>query len=214
MRKVEEVYVEEVMKIGIDIDGVLNYRQEFVMACGAKFCVETGKGALVNPKSHHLSEMYGWDKATRDEFWYQYGKYQMIEWSAVIYAAEVIRKLREAGNEIWIVTGRNNGDNRVEGMPEGASWEDMTKAWLKENGIVYDKIAFDLGRPAPNDKGTFCRENGIDVMIEDLPEYLETFDEKTKVFVYNQPYNQDIQPVNGARVYSWYDIYGKLKEMM
>lgn len=202
------------MKIGIDIDGVLNRRQEFVMACGTKFCVETGKGSIVRPKSHHLSEIYGWDKSVRDEFWRRYGRYQMIEWPAVIYAAEVVRKLREEGNEIWIITGRNNDDTRVDGMPDGASWEDVTKAWLAENGIIYDGIAFDLGRPAPNDKGTFCREHGIDVMIEDLPEYLATFDETTKVFVYDQPYNQDVQPLNGARVYSWYDVYGKLKEVM
>ncbi len=201
------------MRIGVDIDGVLNYREEILLAYGTKFCAETGKGSLVEPLAHHLSEMFGWDRVTRDEFWYEYGRYQMIECPAVQFAAEVIRKLREEGHEIWIVTGRNNRDMWIKGMPEGESWEEVTKDWLARNKIEYNEIAFDLGRPAPDDKGTFCRKNGITVMIEDLPEYLDTFDETTKVLIYNQPYNREVEPVNGVRVYSWYDIYVKLKEV-
>lgn len=201
------------MRIGVDIDGVLNYRTEILREQGTKFCVESGKGSLVAPERHHLREMFGWDQATRDEFWCRYGKYQMILVPAQTYAAEVLEKLRGEGHEIWIITGRNNQDQRVEGMSEGATWEEVTKDWLARNQIIYDGIAFDLGRPTPHDKATFCLERGIDVMIEDLPEYLMNFDERTKVLIYDQPYNQDVRLENSERVYTWYDVYSKIKKM-
>ncbi len=132
---------------------------------------------------------------------------------AVIGAAEVLQKLSKEGNEIWIITGRNNGDQRIDGMMEDETWEEVTKKWLAKNEIFYDEIAFDLWRPAPADKGTFCRENGVDLMIEDLPEYLMGFDETTKVFIYDHMYNRGVKLPNAKRVYNWYDIYNKIKEM-
>ncbi len=200
------------MRIGVDIDGVLNYRQEFVIECGTKFCVETREGRLTNLGEHHLSKIYEWDRETRDEFWQKYGIEQMYRWPAQTYAAEVIRKLKAEGHEIWIITGRNNHDPLVPEMPR-PTWEETTKLWLEENGILYDEIAFDLGRPAPNDKGTFCAENGVEVMIDDLPEYLLGMEGKTRVMIFDQPYNRDLVIAGAERVYSWYDIYGKIQEV-
>lgn len=200
------------MRIGVDIDGVLNYRQEFVIECGTKFCVETREGRLTNLGEYHLSKIYEWDRETRDEFWQKYGIEQMYRWPAQTYAAEVIRKLKEEGHEIWIITGRNNHDPLVPEMPR-PTWEETTKLWLEENGILYDEIAFDLGRPALNDKGTFCAENGVEVMIDDLPEYLLGMEGKTRVMIFDQPYNRDLAIVGAERVYSWYDIYSKIQEV-
>lgn len=200
------------MRIGVDIDGVLNYRQEFVIDCGTKFCAETGKGRLTDLSAHSLDKVYDWDRATRDEFWRKYEIEQMYKWPARMYAAEVIRKLKEDGHEIWIITGRNNGDLAAEGMPR-PTWEETTKLWLEENGILYDEIAFDLGRPAPNDKGTFCAENQIEVMIDDLPEYLLGMVGKTQVMIFDQPYNRDLVIDGAERVYSWYDIYEKIQAL-
>lgn len=199
------------MRIGVDIDGVLNYRQEFVLSCGTKFCVEQGLPALKDPNSHSIREIFGISQAQRDEFWRKYARYQMWEWPAQNYAAEVIKRLRDEGHEIFIVTGRNNNDPRVEGMPEGETWETVTVDWLKRNNIIYDQIEFDRGRPAPHDKGTYCQEQGIEVMIEDLPAYLETLVGKTQIFVFDQPYNRGMELAGMQRVYSWYDIYQKIE---
>lgn len=201
------------MRIGVDIDGVLNYRQEFVVAYGTKFCVEKGLSYKLNLAEHSIKRMFGLTQAERDEFWLQYAKNQMWIWPAQCFAAEVIHKLRAEGHEIFIITGRNNRDPRIEEMPETWTWEDVTKDWLARNGVEYDGIAFDLGRPVPNDKGTYCAEHKIDVMIEDLPEYLETLAGKTKILVYDQPYNQQMDLPQAQRVYSWYDAYAKIKQL-
>lgn len=47
----------------------------------------------------------------------KYGIEQMYRWPAQTYAAEVIRKLKAEGHEIWIITGRNNHDPLVPEMP-------------------------------------------------------------------------------------------------
>ncbi len=201
------------MRIGVDIDGVLNYRQEFMRAYGAKFCFEKGLLGLMDITEHSVRKMFGVTQEERDEFWWRYGKYQMWVWPAQQFAAEVIRKLRAEGHEIFIVTGRNNEDMSVDGMPKGWTWEDVTRDWLKRNGIEYDEIEFHRGRPAPNDKGTYCAEQGIEVMVEDLPEYLETLVGKTRVFVFDQPYNREVKLPEMERVYGWYDVYSKIRRM-
>ncbi len=200
------------MKIGVDIDGVLNYRQEFMLECGTHYCLESGKGSLINPTGAHLSTMFGWDRATVHDFWNKYGILQMYEWPAQRFAAEVIRQLQQDGHEIWIITGRNRRDALIEGMPDN-DWEEVTKLWLHKNRIPYDNIAFDLGRPAPYDKGTFCTQHNIPIMIEDSPDYLLDLAGKTHIFIFDCLYNHQVHLDNSTRVYSWYDIYQKIKTM-
>lgn len=201
------------MRIGVDIDGVLNYRQEFVLAYGAKYCAEKNLLGIRDVTSHNIGGMLGLTQEERDEFWWKYGKYQMWVWPARCFAAEVIQKLRAEGHEIFIVTGRSNSDLAVDGMPAGWTWEDVTKEWLAQNDILYDHIGFGWQGIAPNDKGTYCVEQNIDVMIDDLPEYLETLVGKTGIFVFDQPYNQEVKLPGMQRVYSWYDIYRKIKAL-
>jgi hypothetical protein len=50
-------------------------------------------------------------------------------------------------------------------------------------------------------------------MIDDLPEYLLGMEGKTRVMIFDQPYNRDLVIAGAERVYSWYDIYGKIQEV-
>ena len=196
------------MRIGVDIDGVLNRRQEFILEYGSKYCLETGRGHLQDPNALHFGDMYGWTKPERDDFWDHYGWLQMYVLPAQLCASDVIKKLKADGHEIWIVTGRNNGDRRVLEMPEHETWDVVTRRWLQNNEIYFDEFGFNH-----QNKGQFCRDNQIDVMIEDDPGYLETFDEQTKVFIFNQPYNRNATTPNCERVFGWYDIYNKIREL-
>ena len=146
------------MKIGIDIDGVLNSQYNFCIDYGTKFCNEIGK-----------------------------------------------YKLENEGNKIYIITARRNGD---EWFPDDLknNVEKITKKWLKENKIYYDEIAFDV-----KDKGKYCKDHNINFMIEDDPINLRKLLYNTNIFVFDYPYNRNKEFSNLTRVYSWYDIYYKIK---
>ena len=84
--------------------------------------------------------------------------------------------------------------------------EGITIKWLKENKIYYDKIVFDV-----KDKGKYCKENHINIMIEDDPINLRKLIDNTNVIIYDYPYNRIDEFNNVTRAYSWYDIYYKIK---
>lgn len=200
------------MRIGVDIDGVLNYDHQFHIECGTKYCAETGQGSLQDPCAHGLCQMFGWSQEVKNDFWDKYGKYQMCIWPAITSAAEVIQQLRADGHEVWIITGRNDRDRPIQGML-APTWEETTKLWLQQNQIGYDEIHFDHQDLPGTSKGDFCAAHDVDIMIDDLPIYLSTITERTTPFLFYAPYNQDFTMPRMQRVYSWYDIYSKIKSM-
>ena len=78
----------------------------------------------------------------------------------------------------------------------------IVKNWLKQNDIHYDKIIF-----APEDKLEICKENEIDIMIEDKVENINNISKEIPVVCFNASYNKSCTSDNIYRVYSWYDVY-------
>lgn len=195
------------MRIGIDIDGVLNSQYDFCIDYGTKFCNELGKYKLENVDVIDTTDMYLWGEDVAHQFWDKYRKDLVVTLPAKKYSSEVIEKLKKEGNKIYIVTARKNND---EWFPTSlkSNIEDITKKWLEENNIYYDKIVFGV-----KDKGEYCKNNLIDVMIEDDPFNLRKLIGNTNVFIFDYPYNRNIEFNNLTRVYSWYDIYYKIKNM-
>lgn len=129
------------MKIGIDIDGVLNSQYNFCIDYGTKFCNEIGKYKLENVHAIDTTDMFLWGDEVAHKFWNKYRKDLVITLPAKKYASEVIEKLKSEGNKIYIITARRNGD---EWFPDDLKndVEKITKNWLKENKIYYDEIVF------------------------------------------------------------------------
>ena len=71
-------------------------------------------------------------------------------------AAKVIHKLREEGNKIILITAR--GEKNFSGTAA-----ENEKA-LRKAGIEYDKIIYDSA-----DKVDACRENGVEIFVDDSP---------------------------------------------
>lgn len=193
------------MKIGIDIDGVLNSQYNFCIDYGTKFCNEIGKYKLENVNAIDTTDMFLWGDEVAHKFWNKYRKDLVITLPAKKYASEVIEKLKSEGNKIYIITARRNGD---EWFPDDLknNVEKITKNWLKENKIYYDEIAFNV-----KDKGKYCKDHNINIMIEDDPINLRKLLYNTNIFVFDYPYNRNKEFSNLTRVYSWYDIYYKIK---
>lgn len=194
------------MKIGVDIDGVLNCQHDFCITYGTKFCYEIGKYKLANVYAMNTTDMFMWPEDVAHAFWDKYRKDFVITLPCRTHASEVLEKLRKEGHEIYIITARKNGD---QWFPTNLRDDvlKITERWLKENHIYYDGIVFGV-----KNKGEYCKTNHIDIMIEDDPIYLRQFI-STPVIVFDCPYNRGDEFAFLPRAYSWYDIYSKLGKM-
>ena len=62
------------MKIGIDIDGVLNSQYNFCIDYGTKFCDELGEYKLENLNVIDTTDMFQWGEDVAHQFWDKYRK--------------------------------------------------------------------------------------------------------------------------------------------
>lgn len=193
--------MEENMRIGIDIDGVLTDLARFVSDYGIKFCHENNIEYKIKDDSYYESEALGISLENAEKFWNKYLPYYATEYEPRKFASEVIKKLKE-NNEIYIITARNE-----EGLPKEVygKMQEFVKEWLEKNHIEYDKLIFTVGSKLP-----YCLENNIDIMVEDSPRNLTEISTKIPVLCFDNPYNKNVEGENITRVYSWYDILHKI----
>lgn len=191
------------MRIGIDIDGVLTDMERWQLDYGSKYYYEKYNKKIANPKGYDTSEVFDVSIEAENKWWFDEIREYMKE-PARKFAGEVINKLKDEGNEIYIITARSSDltytDITTEEMQEGV------RTWLKDNGIIYDNLIF-----SPEDKLEICLENKIDLMIEDRPANINQISTKIPVICYNAGYNENCIGENITRCYSWYDIYDKCK---
>lgn len=186
------------MRIGIDIDGVLTDIEQWQLDCGGKFFSKLNK-SVVNKDCYEITEIFNVSDELDSQFWNEYLYEYVTKEPSRKYASEVIKKLKDSGNEIYIVTARYLTDRNTE---DGQRMRKIVIDWLEQQNIIYDKIVF-----APEDKLQICLENNIDVMIEDKAANIEKISTKLPVICFHAGYNKQCKNDNIYRVYTWYDIY-------
>ena len=88
------------MKIGFDVDGVLTDLENYQLKYGKKYF---GEDKLVNEDEIDIKEMFNCTKQEREKFWIKYiWKYCFMPFEEDMGA--LIRKLKEEGDEIYIIT--------------------------------------------------------------------------------------------------------------
>ena len=152
------------MKIGIDIDGVLTDIEQWQLDYGSKFYYEKYGLEIKNYKGYETNEIFDVDIKLDDEFWSNYFRDYSINVEARKFANEVIDKLKKDGNEIYIVTARGSFLSHSAEVMSIEENRNIVLNWLKKNDIYYDNIIF-----SPEDKLDICKQNKIDLMIEDRP---------------------------------------------
>ena len=170
------------MKIGIDIDGVLTDISRFYLDYGAKFAFENNISTPLKPDEYTLQE------EIHKKFWEEYDEFYTKEKYTREFASEIIEKLKQK-HEIHIITARN------------LVQEEWTRKWLEKNKIYYDNLAF------TNKKLEYCKDNNIDLMIEDSTNHILSISQIIPVICFDTSYNKDCEGDNIIRCYSWYDIY-------
>lgn len=192
------------MNIGIDIDGVLTNDDEYILSCTSKYCYENNMKGFIEPYKYEYRKL-DWNEQIIDDYRSKYFDEYVDNEPVRKFASEVIKKLREDGHKVFIITGRyKSHDDTI----DGENMRERIKNWLRKNEIAYDKLIF-----AKVPKIKELKENKIDLMIEDSPTTIPVIKDIVKVFCFDTRYNQELNFDNMTRVFSWYDIYMKINEM-
>ena len=196
------------MRIGIDIDGVLTDIEQFVIDYISKYCVENKIKYNIGDYDYNYSKTFNITDEQEENFWNEYLEYYAVNEKARPFASEFIEKLKNDGNEIYIITARwltNRGDELGDNMRA------LVKKWLSENRIEYDKLIFSK---AENErKSQEIIENKIDLMIEDNPNNIKELSQIVPVICYVTEYNKNCVEDKITKCYSWYDIYRSIKQI-
>lgn len=143
------------MKIAVDLDDTLSTVDRVTRASGY---IER-KGLpfkLKDPDAHALTEVFDWKLDDVLEFVREGGVTIFTDAEVKRGARETLEALRAAGHEIVVLTARTKewftGPERV------------TRDWLEKRRVPYDEIVTDVDFP---DKGKYCAEHGIAVLIDD-----------------------------------------------
>lgn len=194
------------MRIGIDIDGVLEDVEQFQIEYGSKYFYEKYQKIIVNPNGYNIKNIFDVKQELDDEFWREHIREYAVKEKAREFASEVIEKLKQDDNEIYIITARTSDLTWIDLSEK--EMEHIVKVWLNKNNIYYDKIIF-----SPEDKLDVCLENDIDLMIEDKVENISKISTKIPVICFDAKYNKECKGTNITRGYSWYDIYAKIQDL-
>ena len=197
------------MKIGIDIDdttvemltSMVKYADIYdTQILGRKGT--NGKLGLIKNR-YYLGALYGWDKDTKFKFFEMYYKNVLEESIPMPKASQIINKLKEDGHEIYFITARLTEIKNCE-------TEKITLQTLKNNNIPYDKVIFNAF-----DKLKFCKENDIEIFIEDSYETCKELEENNiKTYLMTTKMNQNIDAEEIERVKEWNEIYLKIQEYL
>ncbi len=196
------------MRIGIDIDGVLTDIEQWQLDYGSKFYFEKYGKEIQNNEGYETTEIFKVDSKLDDEFWTEYFKDYSINVDVRKLASEVIKKLKQDGNEIYIITARGSFLSHSANVMLFEENKNIVLEWLRKNEIEYDKIIF-----SPEDKLSICLENNIDVMIEDKVDNINKISTRIPVICFHAGYNKNCKGNNIFRCYSWYDIYSKISSI-
>jgi len=193
------------MNIGIDIDGVLTDLERATIDFGTKMCIEKNWTITMDLSKYLEVEAFGWTSEQADKFWNKYLVEYVTQSPARRFAKEIISKLREEGNNIYIITARDES-----GMPPEyyGKMQQLTREWLERYEIEYDKLIF----AKDSEKLEKCLENNVDIMIEDSPRNIRNISSKVKVIKFDCQYNKYVIGSNIINAYSWYHIYRIIKE--
>ncbi len=193
------------MIIGVDIDDTLTDIRDEVGAAALKYAQSLNKDIdetkVVWDKNNNGSSFKERYNFNYDELLYFFGNIQ----ENIIKKAkpredvvDVIKKLREDGHKIYIITAR---DSEFHNNPY-----ELSKTWLNKNNIEYDKLIVDA-----RDKAKICREQNIEIFIDDKLSNCLQISNENIVTIRITNYTEQHQNIVNKK--NWKEIYEYIKQL-
>lgn len=189
------------MRIGGDVDNTITNTMPILKAYCKIYNDEVIKRNLtMHEKGYSTSTLYNWTPEENLVFCNKYLQEIVLQADIKENAREIIEKIKNEGNEIYIISARRE--------PTFIDPYDTTKKFLDENNIVYDKIIVNC-----KDKYTYCKQNGIDLIIEDEPQNVNPISEIMPVIVFEGVHNEDCKGENVIKVNTWKEAYEEYRNI-
>lgn len=188
------------MNIGLDLDNVISDFNEMLLSEYIEHDKSLRNTGIINKNAEYIRRgMFDW--SIEEELSFYLSNVERMAKSLKVKegAKEYIDKLKQDGHNIYIITGRDNG--------EYTNPYEMTKQWLDNNNIYYDKLILtDAYRNDTHGKSEKCIENNVDIMIDDSAHICEDcVDYGIETLIMGTEYNRGTS--NIPRVHSWKEIY-------
>ena len=181
------------MRIGIDMDDTICRTTEIVHDRCEKYAEARGLNALDVMNDEELRQDF-FDEYLEDIYTNVEEKREVVN---------VIRRLKNKGNEIYIITARNNHMSK-----NVQKVEEITKNWLTKHQIEPDTIIIDT---YGEKRAVACKENKIDIMIDDNPynyKMIRTY--QIKCLLYDDRGKYDLEEGYAT---NWIEVEKKLERM-
>ena len=185
------------MNIGIDIDDTISNTHDVLFSYAQRYTVVDLKKEIQPPKEKNLSgngfckRFHNWTDEEEYNFWTKYYAEIIEQLSAKKFAKEVIKRIRDNGNKIFLVTARFE-------LPD-EDIKKITTEWLEKNGIEYDEIIFNA-----RDKLKVVQENQIKIMLDDaIPNCKQIAENGIDAILMDSMENKNQELQGVIRVYSW-----------
>lgn len=192
------------MIIGIDIDDTLTDIRDELKKAAKDYAKKLGKN--INSEDKYIE-----NKNNGNTYQEIYGfTYEELKYFLKVIQEEItqnakprkgvkdsIKRLRESGNKIYIITARDKEFHDEPYM--------LCKSWLDKNNIEYDKIIVNA-----RDKAKICKEEKVDIFIDDqLANCMKVSSEGIKVIRITDYKEEHGNIINKS---NWGEIYKYIKE--
>ncbi len=192
LEKLQEV----TMNIGIDIDNVLSNFNEVLLNDYIKHDKALRNNGIIN-NNVYIRKMFDWSEDEEKQYYKENIERLAYLFEPIKDCSRYIKKLRENGKKIYIISGRDNG--------EYSDPYNITIKWLKKYSIEYDKLIL-TNAYNPQEKADICIENDIDIMIDDsINVCLKCSENGIKSLLFNTEYNKS--ETRFTRVNNWKEIF-------
>ena len=193
------------MNIGIDIDDTIANTYDVLFKYVQEYTIHDIVTDREKTNRDMIAQMYrtnfrNGDKKQDKEFFNRYYEKTVLKVKPKINAIENIKKLKEEGNQIYLITARFSS--------EKFNIEELTKGWLKKYDIPYDKLILNS-----ENKVITAKEHCIDIFVDDnIKNCTEMAKVGIKTYIMDTIVNKDFIDENIERVYSWSQLYQKIED--